>query len=199
MRLGIPSYCGGFARCYTLKEANADRWFAMTADNNLRLGDNAEATNIWGYWAGRWGMPGRQPYSYLHTKVPGQSISWSLRAHSDGSLQWGDNAWDFAEDAPHLAAKEMLFMAAAREEAGGRVPSEALIGVCASQSSFENCTYIGASGDHLSLMPADRALAFEWRCVSCESRPVDGGAAGVIVGLVGLALLPLGDDVQRPR
>ena len=184
----MPSYC---SRCYSWKVANEDRWVAMTADNHLRLGDHADATNIWGYWAGKWGMPGRRPYIYFHSKVPDQPISCSLRAYPDGNLQWGDNAWDFGINAPSLAAEDMLFTAATREDSGGW-PSVALIGVCASRSTFENCTYIGASGDRLLLMPAERALTFQWRCVSCESRPLDGSAAGVMVGLVGLALLPPG-------
>ena len=163
----------------------------MTADNHLRLGDHAAATNVWGYWAGRWGMPGHVPYSYFHAKVPDRSSSWSLRAYPDGSLQWGDNAWDYAEGVPHPAAEDMLFHAAAREDRE-LLPSEVLLGVCTSLSTFENCTYIGASGDRLSLMPADRALTFEYRCVPCESRPLNGDAAGVLASLLGLALLPLG-------
>ena len=187
--LGIPRYC---QRCFTLKVASEDQWVAMTADNDLYLGDYAAATNIWNFWAGKWGMPGRRPFAYLHSKLPGQASSWSLRAYPDGTVKWGDNAWDLATNAPHVAAKDMLFMAAPREATDAPVPSEALIGVCASPSTSENCTYIGASGDRLLLMPADRALAFQWRCVSCDSRPLDGNAAGVIVGLVALALLPLG-------
>ena len=189
MRLVFPAFCN---RCYQWKVADEDRWVTMTADNGLSLGDRAAATNIWGYWAGKWGMPGRRPQSYFHSKIPDQPISWSLRAYPDGTLQWGDNAWDFAEDAPHISAEDMLFHGAAREEAGDLVPSECLIGVCASSSTFENCTYIGASGDRLLLMPADRALTFQWRCESCESRPLNGSSAVLMAGLVGLALLPLG-------
>ena len=194
MRPVFPNYC---YRCFNIKVVNErrdrkHRWIAITADNELRLGDHAAATNIFGYWAGQWGMPGQRPYSYFHTKVPNQPISWSLRAYPNGTLKWGDNAWDFAENAPNLAAKDMMFYAAARDETSGLVPSEALIGACTSPGTFENCTYIGASGDRLSLMPADRALTFQWTCVSCESRPLNGRAAIMIVGLVGLALLPFG-------
>ena len=156
------------------------------------------ATNVWGYWAGQWGMPGRRPFMYLHSKVPDQAISWSLRAYPDGALQWGDNAWNFTKDAPHSAAEDMLFHAAVRatkpRATSNLVASEVLIGVCASRSTFQNCTYIGRTSgdDRLSLVPADRALTFKWSCVPCESRPLNGSAAVMIAGLIGLALLPLG-------
>ena len=149
---------------------------------------------MWGYWAGTWGSPGQRPWTYINNDSPIQADghssaqSWSLHAFPNGTLKWGFAAWDmYGTRELHL----LQFHAASRSESGLMAPEEALIGICASPESFENCTYMGEDGDLLTLMPAERAQTFKWSCNECASRPPNGEMVAVVALIVLLALLPL--------